>query len=60
MSSSNVTRDGITGEARPGREALTGVHAGKRRRGGRQRGRRGEQPMVPEVEFASHCGSGNR
>jgi DMSO reductase anchor subunit len=49
--SRGVTRQGVQGAA-PGREALTGVHAGRRRRGGR----RGEQPMVPPAEFASYYG----
>ncbi|WP_031024895.1 NrfD/PsrC family molybdoenzyme membrane anchor subunit [Streptomyces sp. NRRL WC-3725] len=52
MSESDVTRDGVRG-ARPGREAVTSAHAGRRR--GR-RGR-GEQPMVPEAEFASYYGT---
>ena len=52
MSESEVTRDGLKG-TRPDREALTGVHAGRRRRG---RGRRGEQPMVPPAEFTSYYG----
>ncbi|MEU2923942.1 NrfD/PsrC family molybdoenzyme membrane anchor subunit [Streptomyces sp. NPDC007251] len=51
MSESDVTRDGVQG-ARPGRQAPTGAHAGRRR--GR-RGR-GEQPMVPEAEFSSYYG----
>jgi hypothetical protein len=48
-----VTREGVQG-ARPDREALTGVHAGRRR--GRGRRRRGEQPMVPPAEFTSYYG----
>ncbi|MFJ4525440.1 NrfD/PsrC family molybdoenzyme membrane anchor subunit [Streptomyces sp. NPDC088810] len=52
MSESDVTRDGVRG-ARPGREVVTGAHAGRRR--GR-RGR-GEQPMVPEAEFSSYYGT---
>ena len=52
MSGSDVTRDGLRG-VRPGREATTGVSAG--RRAGRRR-RRGEQPMVPEAEFTSYYG----
>ncbi|MEU3416005.1 NrfD/PsrC family molybdoenzyme membrane anchor subunit [Streptomyces sp. NPDC006658] len=47
MSESDVTRDGVRG-ARPGREAVPGVPAG--------RGRRGERPVVPEAEFASYYG----
>ncbi|MEU3528175.1 NrfD/PsrC family molybdoenzyme membrane anchor subunit [Streptomyces sp. NPDC038707] len=50
MSESDVTRDGVRG-ARPGREAVTGAQAGRRRRGGR-----GERPVVPEAEFASYYG----
>jgi len=46
-----VTREGVRG-ARPGREALTGVHTGRPR----GRGRRGEQPMVPPAEFTSYYG----
>ncbi|WP_330341856.1 NrfD/PsrC family molybdoenzyme membrane anchor subunit [Streptomyces sp. NBC_00557] len=52
MSESDVTRDGVRG-ARPGRQAPTGAHAGRRRRGRRGRG---EQPMVPEAEFSSYYG----
>ncbi|MFC9463669.1 NrfD/PsrC family molybdoenzyme membrane anchor subunit [Streptomyces coelicoflavus] len=53
MSGSDVTRDGVEG-ARPGRDALTGVHAGRRRR---RRGRgRGERAMVPDAEFSSYYG----
>ena len=52
MSESEVTHDGQRG-VRPGREAMTGVHAGRR---GRWRGRRGEQPMVPDAEFTSYYG----
>ncbi|MFJ4634411.1 NrfD/PsrC family molybdoenzyme membrane anchor subunit [Streptomyces hygroscopicus] len=51
MSGSDVTRGGTEG-ARPGREALTGAVAGRRRR---RRGR-GERPMVPEAEFSSYYG----
>ncbi|WP_225826196.1 NrfD/PsrC family molybdoenzyme membrane anchor subunit [Streptomyces naphthomycinicus] len=51
MSESDVTRDGVR-DARPGREAMTGVHAGRR---GRRRGR-SERPMVPDAEFASYYG----
>ena len=51
MSSSEVRRDGVEG-ARPGRDALTGARAGRRRR---RRGR-GEQPMVPDAEFSSYYG----
>ena len=50
MSGAYVTREGIRGE-RPGREALTGKAAGRRRR------RRGDgQPVVPEAEFSSYYG----
>lgn len=57
MTRSDVTRGGLKGE-RPGREALTGVHAGRDREAerGRHRRRRGEQPMVPEAEFTSYYG----
>jgi Polysulphide reductase, NrfD len=56
LSQHTVTRDGVQG-VRPGREALTGVHAGRPARGnGRRRGRRGEQPMVPPAEFTSYYG----
>lgn len=51
MSSSEVTPDGVHG-ARPGREAVPGRAAGRRRR---RRGR-GEQAMVPEAEFTSYYG----
>ncbi|HWD01069.1 MAG TPA: NrfD/PsrC family molybdoenzyme membrane anchor subunit [Amycolatopsis sp.] len=37
-------------EARPGREALTGVATGRRRT------RRGERPVVPDAEFTSYYG----
>lgn len=37
-------------QTRPGREAMTGVATGRRRR------RRGEQPVVPETEFTSYYG----
>lgn len=56
MSSSDVTRNGVSGEVRPDREALTGVAAGKRRPRRRGRERRGEQPMVPAAEFTSYYG----
>ncbi|MGR6968694.1 NrfD/PsrC family molybdoenzyme membrane anchor subunit [Streptomyces cynarae] len=51
MTGSDVTRDGVEG-ARPGREALTGAHTGRRRR---RRGR-GERSMVPEARFSSYYG----
>lgn len=51
MSGSDVTREGLRG-VRPDREAMTGVHAGRRGR----RGGRGEQPMVPPAEFSSYYG----
>ncbi|MEU6476427.1 NrfD/PsrC family molybdoenzyme membrane anchor subunit [Streptomyces sp. NPDC047017] len=49
---SDVTRGGVEG-ARPGRDAPTGGHGGRRRRGRRSRG---EQPVVPEAEFSSYYG----
>lgn len=57
MSPSDVTRDGIEGE-RPGREATTGLASGDtQQEPGRFRRRgRGEQPMVPDAEFASYYG----
>ncbi|MFJ6071907.1 NrfD/PsrC family molybdoenzyme membrane anchor subunit [Streptomyces sp. NPDC093065] len=51
MTGSDVTRDGVEG-ARPGRDALTGAQAGRRRR---RRGR-GERAMVPDAEFSSYYG----
>ncbi|MEU0218648.1 polysulfide reductase, partial [Streptomyces sp. NPDC006265] len=51
MTGSDVTRNGIKG-AQPGREAVTGVETGRRRR---RRGR-GEQPTVPEAQFSSYYG----
>jgi hypothetical protein len=51
VSESDVTREGLKGK-RPGREAMTGVHAGRRRRGRR----RAEEPMVPPAEFTSYYG----
>lgn len=51
MSGSDVTRKGVEGE-RPGRDALTGDAAGRRRR---RRGR-GERSMVPDAEFSSYYG----
>lgn len=51
MSRSEVTREGLKG-TRPGREAVPGVHA-RRRRGRR---RRGEQPVVPPTTFTSYYG----
>ncbi|GGY43270.1 NrfD/PsrC family molybdoenzyme membrane anchor subunit [Streptomyces djakartensis] len=51
MTESDVTRDGVKG-ARPGREAVTGEQAGRRRR---RRGR-GEKAMVPDAEFSSYYG----
>ncbi|WP_019548872.1 NrfD/PsrC family molybdoenzyme membrane anchor subunit [Streptomyces sulphureus] len=50
MSESDVTPEGVRG-ARPGREAVTGRAAGRRRRGGR-----GERPVVPEAEFSTYYG----
>lgn len=38
-------------DVRPGREALTGVATGRKRKR-----RRGEQPMVPDAEFTSYYG----
>ncbi|MEU7058034.1 NrfD/PsrC family molybdoenzyme membrane anchor subunit [Streptomyces sp. NPDC046197] len=51
MTGSDVTRGGMEG-ARPGRDAVTGEHAGR----GRRRRGRGEQPTVPEAEFSSYYG----
>ena len=51
MSEEAVTRDGQTSH-RPGREAPADFTTRRRRR----RGRRGEQPMVPEAEFRSYYG----
>ncbi|KAB2368192.1 NrfD/PsrC family molybdoenzyme membrane anchor subunit [Actinomadura montaniterrae] len=51
MSTSDVTKDGVTGQ-REGRDALIGQGTG---RGGRRK-RRGEQAMVPEAEFTSYYG----
>lgn len=51
MTGDDVTKDGLVG-TRPGREAMTGVNAGK---GGRRR-RGGEQPVVPDAEFSSYYG----
>lgn len=53
MSTSDVTRQGIRGE-RPGREAEVGAGIGQGK--GRHRGRRAEQPMVPQAEFTSYYG----
>jgi formate-dependent nitrite reductase membrane component NrfD len=47
--SSDVTRDGLVGE-QPGRDATTGVNAGRRRRGG------GRDVMVPEATPTSYYG----
>ncbi|MCI3243279.1 MULTISPECIES: NrfD/PsrC family molybdoenzyme membrane anchor subunit [Streptomyces] len=52
MSGSDVTRKGVEGE-RPGRDAVTGEAAGRRRR---RRGGRGERSMVPDAEFSSYYG----
>lgn len=56
MSHSDVTREGLRGK-QPGRDATTGVNAGRhrlpRRFGGK---RRAEQPMVPPAEFTSYYG----
>ncbi|WP_175420745.1 NrfD/PsrC family molybdoenzyme membrane anchor subunit [Streptomyces griseus] len=49
MRGPDVSRAGAGG-ARPGRDATTGEHAGRRRRG------RGERAMVPEAEFSSYYG----
>lgn len=51
MSETDVTKQGVTG-ARPDREAVTGVHAGRR---GLRRPR-GEQPVVPSAGFTSYYG----
>jgi DMSO reductase anchor subunit len=63
MTGSDVTEGGIE-RARPGREAMTGVAAGRAPAagaavGGRGRRRRrggGEQPVVPDAEFRSYYG----
>lgn len=60
MNQTEVTTDGLK-NVRPGREAVTGVHTGKGPEGQpptarQQRRRGGEQPMVPEAEFASYYG----
>ena len=57
MSGSDVTKQGVE-NARPGREAMTGVVAGRSAEAveaGRRRGR-GEQAMVPEATFDSYYG----
>ncbi|MFG2602784.1 NrfD/PsrC family molybdoenzyme membrane anchor subunit [Streptomyces sp. NPDC048514] len=51
MTGSRVTRDGVA-DTRPGRDAVAGEHAGRRRR---RRGR-GERAMVPDAEFSSYYG----
>jgi hypothetical protein len=51
VSESDVTREGLK-EARPDREATTGVNTGRRWRGKR----RGEQPMVAPASFTSYYG----
>ncbi|MFJ8543349.1 NrfD/PsrC family molybdoenzyme membrane anchor subunit [Streptomyces sp. NPDC093586] len=51
MRGSDVTRGGVRG-TRPGRDAPTGTHTGRRRR---RRGR-GERPVVPDAEFSSYYG----
>ncbi|MFI9808748.1 NrfD/PsrC family molybdoenzyme membrane anchor subunit [Streptomyces sp. NPDC052301] len=51
MNGSDVGRHGLR-DTRPGREAVTGARAGRRRH---RRGR-GEQPMVPAAEFSSYYG----
>ncbi len=50
MTGSDVTKEGLRG-VRPDREALTGVHTGRR---GRRPG--AEQPVVPQAEFTSYYG----
>ncbi len=49
---SAVTRQGLEGE-RSGRDAMTGVNAGRR---GKRRGTGGEQPVVPKADFTSYYG----
>jgi DMSO reductase anchor subunit len=53
MSTSDVTKDGVQG-AKPGRDAMVGVVAGRANGGRRQR--RGEQSMVPDAKFSSYYG----
>jgi DMSO reductase anchor subunit len=52
VSHSEVTREGLRG-VRPGREAMTGVNAG---RPARRHRRRGAQEMVPPAAFTSYYG----
>ena len=54
MSESEVSKEGVRG-VHHDREATTGVNVGRSRRR-RGRGRRGEQPMVPDAEFTSYYG----
>jgi hypothetical protein len=64
MSGSDVTKEGLR-NVRPGREATTGVVAGRdlepgdgarASRSGSRRRSGGEQPMVPKAEFRSYYG----
>jgi formate-dependent nitrite reductase membrane component NrfD len=57
MSGSDVTKQGLQG-VRPGREAAPSGTAQPPARSapGRRRGKRGEQPMVPDAAFTSYYG----
>lgn len=55
MSTSDVTKDGIQG-AKPGRDAMVGVAAGRQDGARASRRRGGEQSMVPEAKFSSYYG----
>ncbi len=45
-----------TSDPGPAATAVVGSGGGRRRKGGRGRGERGEQPMVPPAEFTSYYG----
>jgi Polysulphide reductase, NrfD len=55
VSHSDVTREGLSGK-QPGRDATTGVNAGRHRLPRRSGKRRAEQAMVPPAEFTSYYG----
>jgi len=55
VSTSDVTKDGIRG-AKPGRDAMVGVVAGRHDGGRSSRRRGGERSMVPEAKFSSYYG----